>query len=59
MKVYILKEEDIERLISALVEVNRNQLRDNYHSPDKVMLVEEIHRSYNYHIQNWIQEIKK
>lgn len=59
MKVYVLKEEDIERLISVLVEVNRNKLRENYQSADKVMLAEDIHRSYNYYIQNWIQEIKK
>jgi len=59
VKAFILKEEDFERLLLVLENFNLNKFKDNQNSPEKIQLIEDVYRLYNYHIQTWIQEVKK
>lgn len=62
MKVYLLKEEDFEALLTALDRdprwgekggTSQNQ------SPEQSSATAEAHRFYNYHIRTWIDRVKR
>lgn len=56
MKVYLLKDEDFEKLIDKL---ERDPNRNRGHSEEEKRNLEEAFRYYNFHFRRWIDEVTK
>ncbi len=64
MKVYIVTEEDLERLKTTIDRDPEHGhdgggSQSSVNDPGKRMIYSEAHRFYNYQVHKWIGEIKK
>ena len=59
MKAYILEEKDFEKLLLLIDKCNRDDLKTAYINREHIQLANDIHRSYVYHIHDWIQKVKQ
>ncbi len=59
MKIYQLTDQDIDRLKSAMIKVDRDNIKNNYDNDEKSRFISEIYRVYNYYIYEWIGEVTK
>ena len=62
MKVYVLKEEDFERLFAAIDRDPRRGTKggsSSLMSDAEQLAHDQAHRFFNYQIRNWIDEVKR
>lgn len=62
MKVYLLKDEDFDRLVLMLSKDPRHGQSGGSSvmlSPEEQQAHDEAHRFYNYNVRTWIDEVKK
>jgi hypothetical protein len=62
MKVYIIKDEDVDRLLDNLDRDPKYGARGGSSqviSKEQQLMFEEVHRFYNFQIRRWLDEIRK